>query len=329
MLPRKELTGFQRLQTFKEPPHHQLESENLIAEDASFANFETPLPYFGSNATRQREIRIPRSVPRVSSVSSQTPPLECRIAAQVRNRSKLSLSPYTLFMPLELRRVTDPHDSAIIEFGRLQSSTYFEPEMLIPAAYIGQMLAGDGTRQNALLVVEDAERVVAGTLFHFLAASNVGFSSYLAVAQNYRGRGLARRLHEARRATLMEISNGLLHGVLIDVVNPSRLSTEDIRRERSVGSDPVERLRAFSHLGFKRVDVRYEQPTGGQGGSPVTNMDLLFCPVAPATTVSTDLVADTMRAYWTPWLGARTAEREARALQARAGGSQIGLLELL
>ncbi len=232
-------------------------------------------------------------------------------------------------MSLDVRRVTDPLDPAIAGFGALQSSTYFEPEMLIPAAYIGRMLSGEGTRQNALLVVEDAERVVAGTLFHFLAASNAGFSSYLAVAQDYRGRGLARRLHEARLGRLMEISDGLLAGVFIDVVNPSRLSADELQREHRIGSDPVQRLKAFSQLGFRRVDVRYEQPTGGSGGGPVTNMDLLFCPVAPADTISTRLVVDTMRAYWTPWLGASVAEREAQALQTRAGGEEIALLELL
>lgn len=231
---------------------------------------------------------------------------------------------------LEPRRVISPDDPAIAGFGRLQAATYFEPDMLIPPQYIASMLGwSDARRQNALIVLEDAGEVVAGTLFHYLARVQVGFSSYLAVARERRGQGLARRLHEARNATLEAMSNGAYQGVFIDVVNPTRLNARELEEERSVGSDPVTRLKAFSSLGFKRVDVKYEQPVGGEDGGPVTNMDLLFCPRASVDSVPTALVVDTMREYWTPWLGQGRAERAARELEARAGGDGLRLLPLL
>ena len=233
-------------------------------------------------------------------------------------------------MPLELRRITDPTDPAIASFGRLQDATYFEPDMLIPASFIGQMLEwSDSSRSNHLIVLKDAGRVVAGTLFHYLAKPKIGFSSYLAVAPAYRGRGLARQLHDARAALLEEISNGVCSGVLIDVVNPARLTAAELELERSVGSDPANRLQVFSSLGFKRVDVRYEQPVGGADGGPVTNMDLLLCPRELASSVPTALIVAAMLEFWTPWLGRKTAQAAAKALETRADGDELALIALV
>jgi GNAT superfamily N-acetyltransferase len=231
---------------------------------------------------------------------------------------------------LELRRITAINDPAIASFGQLQNRTYFEPDMLIPASIIGQMLEwSNADRQNILLVLEDSGRTVAGTLFHYLRHTNMGFSSYLAVDQDFRGQGLARRLHQARFAVLDEIAGGKVEGLFIDVVNPARLSNSELELEHSVGSDPSARLNAFSSLGFRRVDVRYEQPVGGENGGAVTNMDLLFCPRDAATSIPTRLVVETMRTYWTPWLGAKMATQEAKKLEARANAEHVALVAIL
>ena len=227
---------------------------------------------------------------------------------------------------LELRRVFKPNDPAIASFGALQNRTYFEPDMLIPAQYIGQMLGQQG--RNVLLVLENAEKVVAGTVFHYLAKTNVGFSSYMAVDQDFRGQGLARRLHQARFLALEEIAGEKVMGLFIDVVNPSRLSSTEIDLEHSVGSDPSIRLKAFSSLGFKRVNVRYEQPVGGENGGAVTNMDLLFCPRDTADSIATSLVVETMRTYWTGWLNTKIVSSASGDLETRAGGERIQLLRL-
>ncbi|AFZ66571.1 GNAT family N-acetyltransferase [Deinococcus peraridilitoris] len=222
-----------------------------------------------------------------------------------------------------LRRVTEPHDPVIRAFGTLQSSAYFEPDMLIPASYIARLLEWQTPeRKNFLLVAEDAALLRGGTVFHLFADLNVGFSSFLAVAQEARGQGLARRLHDARFQLLDEAAGQPVLGVFIDVVNPERLSPADFEAEAAVGSDPFERRRVFGRLGFGQVDIRYEQPVGGPGGGPVTNMDLLFCPRQPLTSLPTDLVADTMRTYWTPWLGEERARRHARELAGRAGSAR-------
>jgi GNAT superfamily N-acetyltransferase len=220
---------------------------------------------------------------------------------------------------LVMREVVDPHDPAIAGFGQMQEAAYFAPETLIPDRYIPQLLANPG--RNFLIVAELDGRVVAGTLFHWLAEAGAGFSSFLGVDRTLRRQGIARRLHEQRFAVLDRAAGGHSPGVFIDVVSPTRISPEEFEREHNAGSDPFERRRAFAHLGFRQVDIRYEQPVGGPNGGPVTILDLLFCPHQPTDEIPTALVVATMRAYWTPWFGKAGAIRHARELEARANGA--------
>jgi GNAT superfamily N-acetyltransferase len=224
---------------------------------------------------------------------------------------------------LTVREVRDPNDPVIAAFGRLQKANYFAPETLIPAEYIPRMLADGGEtyqRRNFLVVAEIDRVVVGGTLFHWLDAANTGFSSFMAVDREQRRRGIGRRLHEERFRVLDRAADGRAQGVFIDVVNPTRLSAEDHARERRAGSDPWTRRRIFAQLGFRQVDIQYEQPVGGRDGGPVTNLDLLYCPRDPIDSIPTARVVDTMRAYWSGWLG-QWADRYARELEARAHGA--------
>jgi GNAT superfamily N-acetyltransferase len=220
-----------------------------------------------------------------------------------------------------VREVTDPDDPAIPGFGTMQRAAYFAPETLIPAQYIPRLLAGDGAqgRRNFVVVAESAGRVVGGTLFHWLADAGSGFSSFMGVDRPLRGRGIGRRMHEQRFAILDRAAGGQVPGVFIDVASPTRVPPEELERDRAVGFDPWQRRRALAHLGFRQVDIRYEQPVGGPDGGPVTILDLLYCPRQPAASVPTALVVATMLAYWSPWLHS-VALRHARELESRANG---------
>ena len=220
---------------------------------------------------------------------------------------------------IAIREVHDPADPAIEAFGRTQTAAYFAPEMLIPAGYISRLLTD--SRRNHLVVAEEDGRVVGGTLFHYLADAGTGFSSFMGVERTLRGRGIGRSLHEERFRVLDEAAGGHVPGVFIDVVNPTRVSPSDLARDHRVGFDPWKRRRAFGHLGFRQIDIEYQQPVGGPNGGPVTDLDLLYCPHDPADTVPTALVIATMRAYWTPWLG-KSAARYAKELEDRAHGAK-------
>jgi hypothetical protein len=226
-----------------------------------------------------------------------------------------------------IREVTDPGDAAIAGFGMMQRAAYFAPETLIPAEYVPSMLQDEtGTRRNFLIVAELNGAVVGGALFHFLADAGTGFSSFMGVKHELRRQGIARRIHAERFRILDRAAGGRVPGVFIDVVNPTRLSKAELERERRAGSDPWARRHAFAQLGFRQVDIRYEQPVGGPDGGPVTILDLLYCPHEPAAWVPTALVVATMRAYWSPWLR-ESAERHARELESRAhGAEQLALI---
>ncbi|GAC1316370.1 MAG: GNAT family N-acetyltransferase [Chloroflexota bacterium] len=216
----------------------------------------------------------------------------------------------TVYGGMTLRQITEPDDPAIQGFGRMQTAVYFAPETLIPATYIPLLISPDeqiGKRRNFLLVAEHDGQVVGGALFHWLADPGAGFSSFMGVDQAFRGHGLARQLHE-RRLTILDAAAGgtkNMVGVFIDVVNPTRLSPEELQRETLAGSDPWSRRRVFERLGFRQVGIRYEQPVGGPNGGPVTSLDLLFCPHEPRDTIPTDFVVATMRTYWGAWLAER------------------------
>lgn len=237
---------------------------------------------------------------------------------------------------ITIRRVTDPDDPAILAFGALQDRIYFEPEMLIPARYIGHLLRDGGeARQNVLLLAEEDGELLGGTLFHYLPDAGTGFSSFLGVDPSARGRGVARQLHTARWQALQDVSLGRCRALFIDVVNPERESAGQREQEQRAGSDATARRLRFHALGFRTVDLAYEQPVGGdhpelEGGGPVTDMDLLtYIPEHPGTdlhpdTISAALVGATMRAYWTPWLGQDQAGRAALKLQ--AGQAEVRLL---
>lgn len=223
---------------------------------------------------------------------------------------------------ITFREVTDLRDPAIEGFGQMQTAAYFAPETLIPARYIPQLLgeSSEKARRNFLVVAEANARVVGGTLFHWLADAGSGFSSFLGVDREFRRQGIARRLHQKRFELLDSAAGGHAPGVFIDVVSPTRIPNSEREREQQIGSDPWQRRHAFAHLGFRQVDIRYEQPVGGPNGGPVTILDLLFCPHEPAESVPTALVVATMRAYWSPWLGVDAAARHASELEARAQG---------
>lgn len=231
---------------------------------------------------------------------------------------------------LQIRSVTDPQDPAFPAFGRLQTRTFPEPDLLIPAIYLPRLTATrTEQRRNFLLVAEAGGEVVGGTVFHYFTGPNTGFSSFLTVAPEVRGQGIARRLHQGRFALLNQEAGARapVHGIFIDVAAPERLSAGEIRREQAMDLDPADRRRAFHQLGFRTVAVAYYQPPSGPGEERVTTMDLLFCPSDPAqTAIPTDWVVQTMHAYWTPWLGSAAADTHSLELRRRCGGDAVPLL---
>jgi GNAT superfamily N-acetyltransferase len=216
---------------------------------------------------------------------------------------------------VSIRSVHAAADPAIPGFGRLQRYVYYAPEALIPVEMVPSLLAEHGPgRHNLLLVAEVDSRVVGGTLLHAFPGPGTGFVSFLGVARDCRRQGVARRLHAACFAEVDRACGRPVVGLFADAVNPGRLPPYDLAREAAVGSDPRARRRALAQLGYRQVDVDYQQPVDGADGGPVTNLDLLYCPREATDTIATALVPATLCSYWAPGLGDDVAERHAQAL---------------
>jgi GNAT superfamily N-acetyltransferase len=210
----------------------------------------------------------------------------------------------------------------------VQDASYPEPENLIPASMLPRLLTWqDDARRNFVLVAEENGVVLGGSVFHLFGVVHTGFSSFMAVAHQARGRGISRLLHEARFTVLDEYNGREVDGVFIDVLNPKRMSAQQLEHERSVGADAFARRAIFDRLGFRRVAFAYQQPIGGPDGGPITTMDLLFCP-HPGRVVSnvpTQTVLDTMRAYWSAWLQPARMNAALERIERLSGGPLIGL----
>lgn len=229
----------------------------------------------------------------------------------------------------KFRLVESPSDPAVAAFARLQEQVYYDSDTLIPGAYFPRLLAARSEqRRNLLLVAEREDDVVGGTLFHYLAEAGSGFSSFMGVRPDARGQGLARRLHEARFEALDASRGSPVPGVFIDVVAPERVDARELEQERQFGFEPLSRRRIFQSLGFCKVNIDYRQPVGGPGGGPLTTLDLLFCPREHgARSVPTQLVTDTLRGYWSPWLGEARTQRELERLRELASGPTLALVD--
>ncbi|SMB89028.1 hypothetical protein SAMN00790413_00238 [Deinococcus hopiensis KR-140] len=220
--------------------------------------------------------------------------------------------------------MTGPDDPALAAFGRIQERSYYAPDTLIPPEAFGHLVSagGQGGRRNRIVVAEGpAGQVLGGSIYHLLPEA--AFSSFVAVAPEARGRGISRLIHTAR---MDDVRTHGLAGLFADSVFPERQDAEDREAEAQVGMNPLVRRRALNALGYRTVDVPYWQPVGGPNGGPLTDLDLLYAPLNGGNTVATALVAETMRAYWSGWLGKGRAGREAEALAERAGTGVLALL---
>jgi GNAT superfamily N-acetyltransferase len=210
---------------------------------------------------------------------------------------------------LSLTEVTRPDDPRLAQLAELLLRTFLDPNSVLGLERMQQFLTESDKRIfNALVAEDDAGHVTGGSVFSYVPASNCGFSEYLVLEGERRGRGIGRQLFDRRAAILDAYASRHGHlrcaGLFIEVDNPERTPSEMLEADRASSIDAYERLRIFAHLGFLKVDVAYVQPPLGPGKQPVDYLDLLFAPSPwhlPMGVIPVESILTTLDPIWSAW----------------------------
>jgi GNAT superfamily N-acetyltransferase len=238
-----------------------------------------------------------------------------------------------------VRRIRDPQDTALRELSRLMYALFADPDVVLELERMQDFLVETDSRSGRrfrVLVAEDDAALLGGTVFSYVPASNCGFSEYLVVRKERHGQGLGRLLVDARRAELddqaRQAGKTACYGVFIEADNPRRTPAALQAQERETAMDTVARLQVFAHLGFRRVEMAYSQPSLGAGKEPVTYLDLLFAAwderVQHERRVPAEWVYLTVGAIWDSW-APHDLTRHAETLRHQLGEAGLALLPLL
>ncbi|MBV9583205.1 MAG: hypothetical protein JO057_31855 [Chloroflexi bacterium] len=213
----------------------------------------------------------------------------------------------TLIDAIHLEQITRPADPRLGDLMHLLNRAFPDPNSVLGLDRIQEFLSENGldaSRKFVVLAAFDTSGLVGASIFSYVERSNCGFSEYLVVDHTRRQRGLGRVLFDGRQSILdaeaVQHGHPACRGVFIEVDSPWR-TPPDLLALESV--DPIERLKVFGHLGFRRVGIRYTQPPLAADKQAVPHMDLLFAPRPPAPIdgVPSEWVTATLEAIWTAW----------------------------
>jgi hypothetical protein len=242
-----------------------------------------------------------------------------------------------LRVEIRCREVVDPADNDLTQFATLLANTFADNNLWVGLDRIREFLSDPGPhRSYHVVVARESDHLLGGTIFSCAAATGAGFSEYLVLSREARGKRISRRLYDYRKAVLDRSARRFGHsgcpGLLIEVENPHRVPPDIVERERDTAMDAMERWRYFHHMGFSRLDFPYTMPPLRPELQPVTYLDLLFGPwserLTYAGTMEAKFVLDSMAPTvlgWAPdW-----SRTELERLRRRLNGHPIKMEPLL
>jgi GNAT superfamily N-acetyltransferase len=175
-------------------------------------------------------------------------------------------------------------------------------------------LHGEAPYQWWLRLARDGDEIVGGITTELYPRSVCALVTYFVVAQHARGQGLGRKLHDDAVAALYARGARAVFGELDD---------PKIRGERA-----RERVQRFERWGARVLDLRYIQPSLGEGLSRDRGLVLVAWP--PPGSALQPLPSETVQAFYAelvavtegPYLD---AELSAVLEDMGAHGSTVGL----
>lgn len=213
--------------------------------------------------------------------------------------------------PIGVGEVVTPDDPLLEPFHRIMEGTFADPNITLSFEHLREFVAGrEGpARRFHCLIVTVGGRVAGGSLFSYCRAANTGFSEYIVVAPEFRGRGVARIIVDRRLVILDRDARAAgrpqADALFIEVANPRKMPPDLARGDAERAMDPSGRRAFMRHVGFFRCDFDYVQPPLDAGKAPVTYLDLCCLPRNPdwaaRGAVPGDVVLATVEPIWANW----------------------------
>jgi GNAT superfamily N-acetyltransferase len=144
--------------------------------------------------------------------------------------------------------------------------------------------------------LDSAERSLVGFAFvERYRESQCALLSYIAVAEDQRGKGLSRMLFDRALGSAREIAQqegGSLRAVFAEIHDPNRVAdaTDVIK--------PADRVRIMERLGAWRVPVTYVQPALGQSSERSDRLMLIAFPLDGKPTLDACVVWEYLNEYY-------------------------------
>ncbi|CAN0506153.1 unnamed protein product, partial [Ectocarpus sp. 8 AP-2014] len=129
---------------------------------------------------------------------------------------------------------------------------------------------------HILLAISERDTIQGAVVYEYYQNTSAGLLTYLLVADETRGQGLARRLIDAARLGLhheAELHGRRLTGIFAEAEDPEKYNAGPTE------FDPTLRRQIFGRLGAANTGVPYVQPKLTSGSERCRHLDLLCFPL--------------------------------------------------
>ncbi|WP_042454964.1 hypothetical protein [Neobacillus dielmonensis] len=194
---------------------------------------------------------------------------------------------------MEYKRITSIDDPNFKKLHDLMGKI-FPPEEVLDYELWKEPLEDPGIR---VFVAIHQDQVVGATEYRYYPDWNIAMTDFTIISVP--GLGLGRFLAQSRMQDLQQLAQENrkeLFGMFAEIYDPYRASNHEFGGVKVM--DPYVRREVLSHLGYKRLDLKYVHPSWENNGEAVTGLDLCFMPVTEETDV---LPASLVKAFLTTY----------------------------
>jgi hypothetical protein len=195
---------------------------------------------------------------------------------------------------MEYRRITSIEDPNFKKLHTLMGEI-FPAEEVLEYDLWKEPLEDPGIR---VFVAVDHDQVVGATEYRYYPDWNIAMTDFTIISKP--GLSLGRFLAQNRQKDLQKLAaeNGKeLFGMFAEIYDPYRVEHHEFGGVKVM--DPYVRREVLSHLGYKRLDVKYVHPSWENNGEAVKGLDFCFMPMNDELeALPASLVADFLTTYY-------------------------------